>query len=131
MSVDASVEGQPNNIAASSTAADVPGGNGAALQLEALANQSIGAGGTPSQEFASITAQIGNAASSASSDSTTRSAMLTQAQNLNSSASGVSLNEEMVKMTQFQQAFDAATRVLQTADSMLGDFMNAMSSVTS
>ena len=131
MSVDASVEGQPNNIAASSTAADVPGGNGAALQLEALANQSIGAGGTPSQEFASITAQIGNAASTASSDSTTRSAMLTQAQNLNSSASGVSLNEEMVKMTQFQQAFDAATRVLQTADSMLGDFMNAMSSVTS
>jgi flagellar hook-associated protein 1 FlgK len=126
MKVDPSVEGQPNNVAASSSASDLPGGNGAALQLEALANQAIGTGGTPAQEFASITSQIGNAASSASSDSTTRQAMLTQAQNLNSSASGVSLNEEMVKMTQFQQAFQAASQVLQTADQMLGDFMNQM-----
>jgi flagellar hook-associated protein 1 FlgK len=53
--------------------------------------------------------------------------MVTQAENLNSSASGVSLNEEMVNLTRFQQAFQAATRVLQVTDGLLGDFMTAMS----
>jgi flagellar hook-associated protein FlgK len=46
---------------------------------------------------------------------------------MNSSSSGVSLNEEMVKMTQFQQAFDAATRVLQVTDNLLDNFISSMS----
>ncbi len=51
---------------------------------------------------------------------------MTQAENLNSSASGVSLNEEMINMTRFQQAFQAATRVLQIANDLLGGFMQSM-----
>jgi flagellar hook-associated protein 1 FlgK len=128
MSVDPSVDGQPNNVAASSTAADVPGGNGAVLQLEALANQGLAGGGTPASQFGSIAAGIGNASSAAATDASTRADTLSQAQNLNSSASGVSLNEEMVKMTQFQQAFDAATRVLQVTSDLLGNFITTMSS---
>jgi flagellar hook-associated protein 1 FlgK len=130
MQVDPSVEGQPNNVAAASSAADLPGGNDVALQLADLANQSIGSEGTPSQEYAALTSQIGNAASAASSASTTSQAMLTQAQNLNSSASGVSLQQEMVNLTQFQQGFQAATQVLQTVNQLLGEFMNQMASVT-
>jgi flagellar hook-associated protein 1 FlgK len=127
MAVDPSVAGQPNNIAAAANAQDVPGGNDVAIQLAQIATQSLGTGGPPAQQFASIAAQLGSAKSSADSDASTRADMMTQAENLNSSASGVSLNEEMVNLTRFQQAFQAATRVLQVADSLLGDFMTTMS----
>jgi flagellar hook-associated protein 1 FlgK len=127
MAVDPSVAGQPNLIAAAQSASDVPGGNDTAVALAQLATQPLPGGGTPSTQFAALTAQIGNAASAANSDSATRADTVTQAENLNSSASGVSLEEESVNLTKFQQAFQAATRVLQTADSLLDDFMTTMS----
>ncbi len=127
MAVDPSVAGQPGNIAAAANALDVPGGNDIAVQLAQIASQPLGAGGPPAQQFASIASQLGSAKSAADTDAATRADMVTQAENLNSSASGVSLNEEMVNLTRFQQAFQAATRVLQVTDSLLGDFMTAMS----
>jgi flagellar hook-associated protein 1 len=127
MAVDPSVAGQPDRVAAAATAADIPGGNDIALQLAQLAGQPLGAGGPPAQEVSAIAAQLGSAKSSADTDASTRADMLTQAENMNSSASGVSLNEEMVNLTRFQQAFQAATRVLQVTDQLLGDFMTTMS----
>lgn len=127
MSVDPSVAGQPNNVAAAASAQDVPGGNDVAVQLAGLANVALGSGGSPAQRFGSIASQLGSAKSSADSDAATRADMVTQAENLNSSASGVSLNEEMVNLTKFQQAFEAATKVLQVTSQLLGDFMTTMS----
>lgn len=86
----------------------------------------MGAGGTPAQRFGSIASQIGTAKASADAEATTRADTVTQAENLNSSASGVSLNEEMINMTRFQQAFQASTRVLQITDQLLGGFMQSM-----
>ena len=127
MAVDPSVAGQPDNIGAAASAQDVPGGNDVAVQLAQLATQPLNGGGAPAAQFASIASQLGSAASAANTDAATRSDMVTQAENLNSSASGVSLNEEMVNLTRFQQAFQATTRVLQAADSLLSDFMTTMS----
>ena len=130
MSVDPLVDGQPDKPSPPrSSAADVPGGNDVAVQLEALANQALGRvwharGAVRSDRFG----QLGAAKSSADTDSATRADMVTQAENLNSSASGVSLNEEMVNLTKFQQAFLADTRVLQVTDQLLGDFMTTMAS---
>ncbi len=127
MAVDPSVAGQPDNIGAAASAQDVPGGNDVAVELAQLATQPLNGGGTPSAQFATIASQLGNAASAANTDAATRADMVTQAENLNSSASGVSLNEEMVNLTQFQQAFQASTRVLQTVQTLLSDFMTTMS----
>lgn len=127
MAVDPSVAGQPNNIGAAASASDVPGGNDIAVQLAQIGQQSIGSGGTPAQWFGSIASQLGSATAQASTDASTRSDMVTQAENLNSSSSGVSLNEEMTNLSTFQQAFEAATRVLQVANQMLSDFMSTMS----
>jgi flagellar hook-associated protein 1 len=128
MAVDPSVDGQPNSVAAAATAQDVPGGNDAALKLAQIASQALGAGGPPAQQFGAIASQLGSAKASADTDAATRADMVTQAENLNSSASGVSLNEEMVNLTRFQQAFQAATRVLQVTNTLLGDFMTTMQS---
>jgi flagellar hook-associated protein 1 FlgK len=126
MAVDPQMTGHPERVAAAASAQDVPGGNDALVQLAQLANQSLGSNGPPAQQFATLASQLGSAKSSADADSATRADMLTQADNLNSSASGVSLNEEMVNLTRYQQAFQAATKVLQVADQLLGDFMSTM-----
>jgi flagellar hook-associated protein 1 FlgK len=126
MAVDPSVAGQPDRVGAAATAQDVPGGNDVAIRLAQIATQPLGTGGLPGQQFGAIAAQMGNAKSSADVDATTRADMVTQAENLNSSSSGVALNEEMVNLTRYQQAFDAATRVLQVTDKLLGDFMTSM-----
>jgi flagellar hook-associated protein 1 FlgK len=127
MAVDPSVLGQPNNVAATANAADLPGGNDLANELAGLADQSLGSSGTPTQQFGAIAGQLGTAVASASSDAQLRADTLTEAQNLNSSASGVSLSEETINLTRYQQAFEAATTVLQTVNTMLQDFMTTMS----
>jgi flagellar hook-associated protein 1 FlgK len=119
MSVDSSVAGQPNNVAATANAADLPGGNDLVNQLASLSEQPLGSGGTPAQQFGDLAGQLGTA---------TASATLTQAQNLNSSASGVSLSEETINLTRYQQAFEAETNVLQTVSNMLQNFMTTMNS---
>jgi flagellar hook-associated protein 1 FlgK len=71
MAVDPSVAGQPNNIAAAANPQDVPGGNDVAIQLAQIATQTLGTGGPPAQQFASIASQLGSAKSSADSDAPT------------------------------------------------------------
>ncbi len=127
--VDPSVAGNPDAVAASSTVGGVPGGNDAAVAMAQLATTSLGSGGTPAAQFGAIAAGIGNAAQAAAADAATRADTLTQAQNLDSSASGVSLAEENVNLTRFQQAFQASSQVLQTADSLLSNLMQMMSAV--
>jgi flagellar hook-associated protein 1 FlgK len=127
--VDPSVAGNPDAIAASSTAGGLPGGNDAAVAMAQLASQSLGSNGTPASTFATITAQMGSATSQASADASTRTDTLTQAKNLDSSQSGVSLDEENVNLTRFQQAFQASSQVLQVTDSLLTNLMTMMTDV--
>lgn len=117
--VDPAVKGQPNNVAASSTAADVPAGNGAALAMASIAMQPIGAGGTPSERFGGLGADLGIAQSGAQSDLTLREDTTAVATNMRDQSSGVSVEEEMVNLTRYQRAFEASQRVLKVADDLL------------
>jgi flagellar hook-associated protein 1 FlgK len=48
-----------------------------------------------------------------------RSAVEAQAKSARDSISGVNSDDEMVALTQYQRAYEAATKVVQTADEML------------
>jgi flagellar hook-associated protein 1 FlgK len=126
MAVDPSVAGNPNAVAASSSAGSLPGGNDIAVALGQIATQPLGGAGSPAAAFAQITSGLGSAVSAADTDASTRADTLTQAQNLESSSDGVSLEEESVKLTQFQQAFQASTQVLQVTSTLLTDLMTTM-----
>lgn len=49
---------------------------------------------------------------------------LNQLKNIRESISGVSLDEETVKMIEYQKAFDASARLIRTADEMLDTVLN-------
>ncbi len=49
---------------------------------------------------------------------------VTQLKNMRESISGVSLDEETVKMIEYQKAFDASARLIRTADEMLDTVIN-------
>jgi flagellar hook-associated protein 1 FlgK len=121
--VDPSVANDPDAIAASGTATGLPGGNDTAVALAGLASQALGSSSTPSGAFATIAASVGNDVSSAQSEATLRDDTVSQAQDLNDSASGVSLDQEETNLTSFQRAYEASSQVLQTASSLLQDLL--------
>jgi len=123
MAVDPAVENDPSAIAASTTAAGIPGGNDNAIALAALASQPFGASATPADAYGAIASDLGTAASTANAEQSLRQATITQAQSLNSSASGVSLDEQMTNLDQFQRAYEASADVLQTTNTLLGELM--------
>jgi flagellar hook-associated protein 1 FlgK len=61
---------------------------------------------------------IGSKVSAADTLSTTAQATATQAASQLSSATGVNLDQELVNLTTFQQAYSASARLLQAANSM-------------
>jgi flagellar hook-associated protein 1 len=63
--------------------------------------------------------QIGSETASAQASSDEHASMLTQLENLRSSISGVSINEETTEIIQFQRAFQASARVVSVIDELL------------
>jgi flagellar hook-associated protein 1 FlgK len=129
MALDPAIIGNPQKIATSSTAAGLPSGNDVALKLAALSSTSLGSEGTPTNAFASITSAVGNAKQSADNENTLRTSTVAQAETLNSSSSGVSLDEEMANLTQYQNAFAASSKVLTTAAELLQTLISSIATV--
>ncbi|MEO8796854.1 MAG: flagellar hook-associated protein FlgK, partial [Polyangiaceae bacterium] len=127
MALDPGIIGKPEKIAASSTAAGLPGGNDLAVKLAGLASAPLG--GTtqsPTARFATIASSLGIAKQSADNEVSLRQSTVGQAQTMNDSASGVSLDEEMTNLTQYQRAFEASSKVLQAVDELLQNLIQSL-----
>ena len=126
LTVSSDVLGHPEYLAAAQSTTSLPGDNRNALLLLGVRDQKLGLGGTATaqQAFSAMVASGGGAARSALDQSTHASATLNQVDALRESASGVSTDEEMISMMKFQRAYQASLRVIETADSMLGQLMN-------
>jgi flagellar hook-associated protein 1 FlgK len=122
------VAGQPDRIAAAASAAALPGDGGQMVTLAGVADSPIaGLGGlNPGEAYARIVGRVGARKQEAATTLETRDAMTAQIEVMRQSVSGVSLDEEMVAMTQFQRAFEAASRVFTTADQLLEDLINTL-----
>jgi len=79
----------------------------------ALGNESIGG------SYASSIARIGVAVHAANDNESVHVALAGQADIARSSVSGVNIDEEMVNLIRFQNAYSAAARLVTTADEML------------
>jgi flagellar hook-associated protein 1 FlgK len=117
-----------NKIAASASGATNDGNN--ALTLAAAGDDptavALPGGGTTSlgDGLRALAGRLGTLASSAVAAHTSSSAAVDSANKLRSSENGVSVDEEMVDMLKYQHAYEAAARVVSTADSMLDTLIN-------
>ena len=68
--------------------------------------------------------KVGNAAASANTNSTAQQATLTQLTTQVNSLSGVSLDEEAANLTQYQRAYEAASKVFTIVDTLLANAIN-------
>jgi flagellar hook-associated protein 1 FlgK len=104
-------------------AADVgppPVANGAALTLAGLDSSNPGPvdGQGFTQYFASLTSTVGNAANNANTAATAQSQLVAQAKSLQQQVSGVSLDEEAIRLVQLQSSYQAASKVVTVIDEL-------------
>ncbi len=123
--VSSDVDGHPERIAAGTDPTLVSGDNRNALALSALTTTAITSSGTRSagDALSDLIATSGEAVQTAQRDSEVLGAAESQATALRSSVSGVSSDDEMVALTQYQRAYQASLKVVQTADQMLQDLI--------
>ncbi len=125
MAVSAAVAGNPDAIGASLDPLALPGDNRNALALAALADAPIAGGATRTVQgaLADLLAEAGSAIRAATEGAGRADAVLAQTQALRDSVSGVSLDEQMLDLMQYQRAYQASLRVIEVADQMLEDLL--------
>ena len=106
----------PALIAASSDGTS--GSNGNLANLSAVQTTALAAGQTPGSAYASLVFQVGSLTSNANAESTATSASLLQLNDQLSSVSGVSIDQESTNLITYQQAYEAAARVVTTIQAM-------------
>jgi flagellar hook-associated protein 1 FlgK len=84
---------------------------------------SLSPGSTINDAYAASMSEIGSRVQGATYLSSVSTANATQAENERSSQSGVNLDEEAAKLIQYQQAYQAAAKVMQTAQTIFNELM--------
>ncbi|MGA9857103.1 MAG: flagellar hook-associated protein FlgK [Solirubrobacteraceae bacterium] len=127
---------QPSSPFFSGTSASTIGVSATASTLQTSSSttsgtdlaQSIAAlsGGSADQSYAAFVAQVGSGVQAAESTQATAQSVLTAVSNQRQSVSGVSLDQEMANLIQYQQAYQASARVMNTIDSTLNTLINTV-----
>ena len=92
-------------------------------QFDALNRERLLSGGTLtfSEFLVGVSTEIGTSVQATQRENTGLEALLSQHQQERDSVSGVDVNEEFVRLTQYQRSYEAAVRVIQTAESVLDE----------
>jgi len=120
----------PNLVAAASANASTSaiGSAGNALAIADLQNSALGTlnGATLDGYYQSLVAGVGSDVQKNSQLADNQQALVDQLNNLRQSVSGVSLDEEMTNLIQYQHSYEAAARLVTVLDDMLNTLINNM-----
>ncbi|MBR56524.1 MAG: flagellar hook-associated protein FlgK [Myxococcales bacterium] len=125
MSIDAAVAGNTDALATRSVIPGPPpvpaglGDNQNALDLAALRDINLASGAPPAETIRSILGAFGDRVHVAEIDVVTSVAAEKSITDLQQSISGVNIDEEMLNMLKFREAFSAAAKMVRTADEMI------------
>ncbi|MFZ5861397.1 MAG: flagellar hook-associated protein FlgK [Nitrospirota bacterium] len=111
----------PDEVAASSSAAGVPGDNGNAVLLARIQDQAVTALGSVTMHafYSGLTSDVGTDAQAAQRSLSAQQIIEEQLGRMREETSGVSLDEEMTNLIRFQRAFEASARLITMADELL------------
>lgn len=126
-----------SNITGSQLAAISPGppsvANGVATELASLTNPTNNAdminGFSYSQFYGNIVTDVGQQASTASSNDSVNTSLLNQAESLRSQVSGVSLNDQAAQLLKFQESYQAAAQMISAINTMTQSLLQVMQQV--
>ena len=104
------------------------GDNGNLLAISALGTARLIAGGTQSagESYAQTVSDVGNQARAAGAGAKAQQAVLTQATQASQAVSGVNLDEEAANLLKYQQAYQAAGKVIATANTLFEEILQLM-----
>jgi flagellar hook-associated protein 1 FlgK len=123
MQVNAEISGDINRIAASST---VMGDGENALLLGGLGQQKVLNGGlsTFNDYYTSIVGQIGQEVADSNWSVEHQNNVMERLTNMRESVSGVSVDEEMIKLIKYQLGYNAAAKLCSVVEEMLDTLMS-------
>lgn len=123
--VNSALTGDPSLIQAAGTAG-ASGDNSVALALAQLADQPISGLGnqTFSSAYSTIVSQLGNNLSTANQQLADHDAVSSMLSKQRDSVSGVSVDEEMTNLMQFQKAYAASAKLVTTVAEMLDTILS-------
>ena len=118
----------PTAIAASSVSGSAASGsNGNLSNLTAIQNAALPSGGTLDALSSNLVYQVGSLTSDASTQSSSLQLSLTALNDQQGAVSGVSIDEESANLVRFQQAYEAAAKVITTIQSLFETTINMIS----
>ncbi len=111
----------PDQIAGASSAETLPGGNANLLALAKLQDKQVFAlkGATFQGFYGSFIAEVGVRSQQAKVNLSVQETAQEKLNTLREEVQGVSLDEEMARLIQFQRAYQASARMVTTADTLL------------
>jgi flagellar hook-associated protein 1 FlgK len=126
--VNSALVANPSQFQGSSTAG-AGGDTQIALSLANLATQSNPALGNQSltQSYAQTVSNLGNAIQTSADQFNTSQAISTTLANQRSSQSGVSIDQEMTNLMEFQKAYEASAQIVTTINAMMETVINMKS----
>jgi flagellar hook-associated protein 1 FlgK len=123
ITVDAAIAANSNLVAVAGSATAATGDNVNLLALIKTENQELYNGSDVGEILSRAVADFGASAAQARAKYEQDSHALSSLEGLRESASGVSIDEELVSLTKSQRAYEAVMKVITTADSMLDTLM--------
>lgn len=116
------VMNDPALIAASSDGS--AGSNGNMQALTGVDSQPVAGGQTPTDYYSNIVFSVGSDVANATADQQASQLILQQLQDQRGSISGVSLDEEASHLVLYQQAYDAAARIITAINEMMEEVVH-------
>ncbi|HKJ80492.1 MAG TPA: flagellar hook-associated protein FlgK [Ignavibacteriaceae bacterium] len=125
LKINSQILNDPNKIAVSS---DGTSGNGdIALNIAGLSTQKQSDGTTLLDNYSSLVSQIGTDVQSATNTANSYNLVSQQLQQQKASYSGVSVDEEMTNVIQYQKSYTASAKLITVADQMLQTLLDMVS----
>ncbi len=121
MAVNSAVVSDVNLVAAAGTSAGLPGDNSTAIAIAALQESLTMSSGTTTFDgyYDSLVSDVGADTRDAAVNLQHQDSMITRLEAYREQVAGVSLDEEMVELIQAQHAYNAAAKLITSADEMM------------
>jgi flagellar hook-associated protein 1 FlgK len=116
--VSADIVNNPSRIATAKSAGS-SGDNTIALAIYNIQNEKLISGSTLSDFYNALVSTVGSQVNESSFMTTSQTKIVENLQNQQDAISGVSLDEELAALIEYENAYQAASRLIKTADNLI------------